>query len=180
MDRQRQSPRGNGTAGTRGGGGGGEGGGGGGGAGSGKGKRAKAAGKKPIKVVYISNPMRVKTSAAGFRALVQELTGRNADPSKYSPVDDFGAGAADDCGATPEYCGVAAVASPDTDTGAALAAGHPDDDVAAAADAAAFDESGGGYFDDEDADIFRSQLLDTSYSVFSPPTLLYDHPHSKV
>lgn len=42
---------------------------------------------KPIKVVYISNPMKVKTSAAGFRALVQELTGRDAEspphPSMY-------------------------------------------------------------------------------------------------
>uniref|UniRef100_A0A0E0C987 VQ domain-containing protein n=1 Tax=Oryza meridionalis TaxID=40149 RepID=A0A0E0C987_9ORYZ len=116
MDRQRQqSSRGNATA-TRGGGSSGKGGGGG---------VGKAAGKKPIKVVYISNPMRVKTSAAG-------------------------------------------------DADALVAAGHP-------AAAAAFDDEGGdgGYYDDDD-DIFRSQLLDTSYSVFSPPTLLYDHPHSKV
>ncbi|CAL9196206.1 unnamed protein product [Musa hybrid cultivar] len=34
--------------------------------------------KKPIKVVYISNPMRVTTSAATFRALVQKLTGRDS------------------------------------------------------------------------------------------------------
>ncbi|KAI9161709.1 hypothetical protein LWI28_019982 [Acer negundo] len=33
---------------------------------------------KPIKVVYISNPMKVKTCASKFRALVQELTGRDA------------------------------------------------------------------------------------------------------
>ncbi|XP_061366795.1 sigma factor binding protein 1, chloroplastic-like [Gastrolobium bilobum] len=42
---------------------------------------------KPIKVVYISNPMKVKTSASEFRALVQKLTGRDAesppDPSRY-------------------------------------------------------------------------------------------------
>ncbi|EEE63605.1 hypothetical protein OsJ_18422 [Oryza sativa Japonica Group] len=132
MDRQRQqSSRGNASAtATRGGGGGG------GGKGGGNGKAA-AAGKKPIKVVYISNPMRVRTSAAGFRALVQELTGRNADPSKYSPR----ASAGDDGGGG----------------------------------------GGGGGYDDDDDDVFRSQLLDTSYSVFSPPTLLYDdHPHSKV
>ncbi|CAL5193334.1 unnamed protein product [Lathyrus oleraceus] len=42
---------------------------------------------KPIKVVYISNPMKVKTSASDFMALVQELTGQYAesppDPSKF-------------------------------------------------------------------------------------------------
>ncbi|XAR68416.1 hypothetical protein NMG60_11003521 [Bertholletia excelsa] len=46
--------------------------------------------KKPVKVVYISNPMKVKTTASKFRALVQELTGRDAtvpDPSKYSEID---------------------------------------------------------------------------------------------
>ncbi|XP_011653858.1 sigma factor binding protein 2, chloroplastic [Cucumis sativus] len=44
--------------------------------------------KKPIKVVYISNPMKVQTSASGFMALVQELTGQDADfpdPSKFPP-----------------------------------------------------------------------------------------------
>ncbi|CAL0332855.1 unnamed protein product [Lupinus luteus] len=35
---------------------------------------------KPMKVVYISNPMKVKTSASEFMALVQELTGRDAEP----------------------------------------------------------------------------------------------------
>ncbi|CAL0317101.1 unnamed protein product [Lupinus luteus] len=42
---------------------------------------------KPIKIVYISNPMRVKTSVSEFRTLVQELTGKDAemqpDPSRY-------------------------------------------------------------------------------------------------
>ncbi|XP_057947826.1 sigma factor binding protein 1, chloroplastic-like [Malania oleifera] len=47
--------------------------------------------KKPIKVVYISNPRRVETSASEFRALVQELTGQDAelpDPGKFSEADD--------------------------------------------------------------------------------------------
>ncbi|XP_043692875.1 sigma factor binding protein 1, chloroplastic-like [Telopea speciosissima] len=39
---------------------------------------------KPIKVVYISNPMKVKTSASEFRALVQELTGRDSDLSRIT------------------------------------------------------------------------------------------------
>ncbi|CAK9184051.1 unnamed protein product [Ilex paraguariensis] len=46
--------------------------------------------KKPLKIVYISNPMKVKTSASEFRALVQELTGQDAelpDPVQF-PVAD--------------------------------------------------------------------------------------------
>nr|GMC79324.1 sigma factor binding protein 1, chloroplastic [Ipomoea batatas] len=35
--------------------------------------------QQQLKVVYISNPVRVNTSAAKFRALVQELTGQDAD-----------------------------------------------------------------------------------------------------
>ncbi|KAH0466365.1 hypothetical protein IEQ34_006468 [Dendrobium chrysotoxum] len=35
--------------------------------------------QKPLKVVYISNPIRVTTSADGFRGVVQELTGRDSD-----------------------------------------------------------------------------------------------------
>uniref|UniRef100_A0A6N2KXV5 VQ domain-containing protein n=1 Tax=Salix viminalis TaxID=40686 RepID=A0A6N2KXV5_SALVM len=34
--------------------------------------------KKPMKLVYISNPMKFKISASGFRALVQELTGQDS------------------------------------------------------------------------------------------------------
>ncbi|KAJ0045063.1 hypothetical protein Pint_05221 [Pistacia integerrima] len=35
--------------------------------------------KKGIKVVYISSPMKVNTCASNFRALVQELTGKDSD-----------------------------------------------------------------------------------------------------
>ncbi|XP_038882812.1 sigma factor binding protein 2, chloroplastic-like [Benincasa hispida] len=55
--------------------------------------------KKPIKVVYISNPMKVQTSASKFMALVQELTGRDADfpdPSKFSPSAVCGGAASSD------------------------------------------------------------------------------------
>ncbi|KAG6525721.1 hypothetical protein ZIOFF_015688 [Zingiber officinale] len=53
--------------------------------------------RRGIKVVYISNPMRVTTSAASFRALVQQLTGPDstvaADMANLSSsfVDDNGA-----------------------------------------------------------------------------------------
>ncbi|KAI5317847.1 PREDICTED: sigma factor binding [Prunus dulcis] len=42
--------------------------------------------KQGIKVVYISNPMKVRTSASEFRALVQELTGQDSelpDPARF-------------------------------------------------------------------------------------------------
>lgn len=42
--------------------------------------------KKPVKVVYISTPMKVNISASNFRALVQELTGRDSDMSRF---EDF-------------------------------------------------------------------------------------------
>nr|XP_004249136.1 uncharacterized protein LOC101268236 [Solanum lycopersicum] len=42
-------------------------------------KQPKNTKKKPVKVVYISNPMKVNTSAEEFRALVQQLTGQHAN-----------------------------------------------------------------------------------------------------
>ncbi|XP_010245501.1 PREDICTED: sigma factor binding protein 1, chloroplastic-like [Nelumbo nucifera] len=51
-------------------------------------KQAKSK-NKPIKVVYISNPMKVKTSASQFRALVQELTGRDSDETDATRFSDF-------------------------------------------------------------------------------------------
>ncbi|CAI9769483.1 unnamed protein product [Fraxinus pennsylvanica] len=39
--------------------------------------------KNSLKVVYISSPMKVKTSATRFRSLVQELTGRHSDVSRF-------------------------------------------------------------------------------------------------
>ncbi|XP_057457634.1 uncharacterized protein LOC130748430 [Lotus japonicus] len=44
-----------------------------------KGKRQGKKNKKEIKVTYISSPMKVKTSASNFRALVQELTGQDSN-----------------------------------------------------------------------------------------------------
>jgi hypothetical protein len=149
-------------------------------------RKHKGRGKKPIKVVYISNPVRVKTSAAGFRALVQELTGRDADPSKYSPEDLAGAAVAagdPDCGAAQGLSpGDTTAASSDTivaiPSPAAVDHLHEHDASPAAAPA-----DGGDYYYDEEEDEggFGSQLLEKYYTVFSPPTLLYDHhPHNKV
>lgn len=51
-------------------------------------KKAKTK-KKPVKVVYISNPMKFKISASEFMALVQKHTGQDAelpDPTKFDHV----------------------------------------------------------------------------------------------
>ncbi|KAK9057760.1 hypothetical protein SSX86_022598 [Deinandra increscens subsp. villosa] len=42
--------------------------------------------KAPVKVVYISNPMKIKASPSEFRAVVQQLTGKYAtSPPSYEP-----------------------------------------------------------------------------------------------
>lgn len=50
--------------------------------------------KAAIKVVYISNPVRVSTSVSEFRAVVQELTGRDSDVAenieKYATAETTG------------------------------------------------------------------------------------------
>ena len=55
--------------------------------------------KKPIKVVYISNPMTITASASEFRALVQQLTGQDADdlppdlhPTSSNPMVEISSG----------------------------------------------------------------------------------------
>ncbi|XP_057807912.1 uncharacterized protein LOC131022442 [Salvia miltiorrhiza] len=50
-------------------------------------KGAAAAADESLKVVYISSPMKVRTSAARFRSLVQELTGKNSDIAPYMDSD---------------------------------------------------------------------------------------------
>ncbi|KAK7405529.1 hypothetical protein VNO78_06912 [Psophocarpus tetragonolobus] len=49
-----------------------------------KNKRASKREKKEIKVTYISSPVKVKTSASNFRALVQELTGQYSNVAETS------------------------------------------------------------------------------------------------
>jgi hypothetical protein len=130
---------------------------------SGSKRKGQGGRKKLIKVMHIGNPMRVTTSAEGFRALVQELTGRHADPSKYrgggggSPaidvVDDYSSGGGLQAEKQP-----GALPSPGGST-------EGSSDVIAGADQVTG-------FDDEES--FMPQLIDSSYSVSSPPTYLYD------
>ncbi|WVZ99044.1 hypothetical protein U9M48_044399 [Paspalum notatum var. saurae] len=140
-----------------------------------KGKGAAGGKKPPIKVVYIGNPMRVTTSEAGFRALVQELTGRHADPYKYSAG---GGGATIDADADASSGGspvephqAGALPSPISST--------PSSDAASAAGAGQQVSVPACCYDDDDGDCFAPQLIDNSYSVFSPPTFLYG-PHGEL
>jgi hypothetical protein len=56
-----------------------------------KGKRQSKKNKKEVKVTYISSPMKVKTSASNFRALVQELTGQDSNVADmFVEVNDDG------------------------------------------------------------------------------------------
>ncbi|KAL5994797.1 hypothetical protein ACLOJK_024853 [Asimina triloba] len=58
--------------------------------------------KKPLKIVYISNPVKFFTSASKFRDLVQGLTGRDSDPADMKKflvaynADDFSQGREDE------------------------------------------------------------------------------------
>lgn len=42
--------------------------------------------KEILKVTYISSPVKVKTSASNFRALVQELTGQDSNVAEITPM----------------------------------------------------------------------------------------------
>ncbi|CAL9111387.1 unnamed protein product [Musa textilis] len=68
----------------------------------------------PLLVVYIANPVRVTTSAATFRSLVQKLTGRDADTaeldttscsSPLEPADDASTASAPASVASPDSGG---------------------------------------------------------------------------
>lgn len=58
-------------------------------------KRSDKLKRKPVKVVYISNPMKVKVTPSEFMSLVQELTGQDAelpaDLSRFQNPDIDGA-----------------------------------------------------------------------------------------
>ncbi|CAK9316424.1 unnamed protein product [Citrullus colocynthis] len=46
-------------------------------------KRSRKSAAADFKVVYISSPMKVKTSASKFRSLVQKLTGQDSDAERF-------------------------------------------------------------------------------------------------
>ncbi|XP_010516275.1 PREDICTED: sigma factor binding protein 1, chloroplastic-like [Camelina sativa] len=59
---------------------------------------------KPIKVRYISNPMRVQTCASKFRELVQELTGQDA--VDLQPESIYDSPSSSDHNPSPPPCAV--------------------------------------------------------------------------
>ncbi|XP_052173498.1 sigma factor binding protein 1, chloroplastic-like [Diospyros lotus] len=119
----------------------------------------------PLKVVYISNPIRIRTTASHFKALVQELTGQDAaavpDPAKSAAAHDMVIPA-----------GVKVVTDDDPD--------HEYEDLEvpimdpdAAADAP---EKSDLCFQPYD-DVFMPPLMD-NFPEFLPANLLYEPPHA--
>lgn len=51
--------------------------------------KQRSSGKRGVKVVYISSPMKVKTSASEFRATVQELTGQDSDVARLMESTNY-------------------------------------------------------------------------------------------
>lgn len=60
---------------------------------AGSGARQGGGGGKGIKVVYISSPMKLTASAEEFRAIVQELTGRDSNVADHDLDGAYYAGA---------------------------------------------------------------------------------------
>ncbi|KAL7157959.1 hypothetical protein ABFS83_02G110600 [Erythranthe nasuta] len=52
-----------------------------------KGNKSKKKRDNSLKVVYISSPMKVRTSASRFRSLVQQLTGKDSYVARYMESD---------------------------------------------------------------------------------------------
>ncbi|KAL9175405.1 hypothetical protein ABFS82_02G110000 [Erythranthe guttata] len=52
-----------------------------------KGNKSKKKRDNSLKVVYISSPMKVRTSASRFRSLVQQLTGKDSYVAQYMESD---------------------------------------------------------------------------------------------
>lgn len=60
-----------------------------------KNKKKQQQQQQPLKVVYITNPIKFNATASEFRALVQELTGQDAnveDYSKFAAAEGVGGG----------------------------------------------------------------------------------------
>ncbi|XP_062111965.1 sigma factor binding protein 1, chloroplastic-like [Humulus lupulus] len=127
--------------------------------------------QKPVKVVYISNPMKVKTSISEFRALVQELTGQDAefpDPTKFPATDD------EDYGYTGSEDPTAKMGSEDHDEGR----DHDREEVVVESSTTTTTPNTASYemFDD---DVFMPQMMDSLSGIF-PSTVWYDSPQLDV
>ncbi|XP_059646106.1 sigma factor binding protein 1, chloroplastic-like [Cornus florida] len=126
-------------------------------------KQAKAK-KKPVKVVYISNPMKIKTSASEFRALVQELTGQDADmpdPTKYSEID----GVDHDRQTVPDHHDATLKVSDDALDDHVLTVDPTGNEVLKRSDNIPF-----GPYDD----FFTPQMLENFTGTLLPSSLLYE------
>ncbi|XP_027353060.1 sigma factor binding protein 2, chloroplastic [Abrus precatorius] len=125
-------------------------------------KKAKPK-KKPIKVVYISNPMKIKTSASEFRALVQELTGQDAesppDPSRFPAAGALQVDSDDSSFKNDENDHLKCVVPPPVDP--TICEGQP---------------SSIESFEPFDDDVFTPQMIENISGLF-PASVFYESPH---
>ncbi|KAM6548035.1 hypothetical protein CsatB_019711 [Cannabis sativa] len=123
--------------------------------------------KPPVKVVYISNPMKVKTSASEFRALVQELTGQDAefpDPTKFEAADkeeDYG---------TEDP--TAKMGSEDHDVDLVVESSST---TTTSTTTPTSNNNTASYYEMFDDDVFMPQMMDSLSGIF-PSTVWYDSP----
>ncbi|KAL7097736.1 hypothetical protein ACP275_10G162200 [Erythranthe tilingii] len=125
---------------------------------------------QPLKVVYITNPIKVNATASEFRALVQELTGQDAD---FSETARFAAAAtADESEAVAVPPAAAAAAQEESTAHAVVAEGVAklgqtnSDDVERNGSGSDPFSAFGSYLDDVD-DAFCTEKMIENY-----PTLM--------
>ncbi|CAJ1914887.1 unnamed protein product [Sphenostylis stenocarpa] len=117
----------------------------------------------PVKVVYISNPMKIKASASEFRALVQELTGQDAqsppDPTRLHALDSSDDSSSDKVTNVDDHV----LPLPQ----------DPNDSVQ---HQQLLQQQPSSSFEALDDDVFTPQMIE-SISSLLPPSLFYESPH---
>jgi len=80
---------------------------------------------KGIKVVYISSPMKLTASAEEFRAVVQELTGRDSNVADHDLAGAYYAPSSSSSSSSSSYASFGRVSPTGAEYGAAMAAPPP-------------------------------------------------------
>lgn len=136
-------------------------------------KQPKIKKKQPLKVVYITNPIKFKTSASEFRSLVQELTGQDSDlPESYTKFAAEGCAAGSGGSQPGKTEAVKMALEADRDTVHALEDARKigqhnvtiHDDVSQGSDPASFWSFGGGVPQGPDPSSFGSFGYNEIYS----------------
>ena len=136
--------------------------------------KTKKIANKPVKVVYISNPMKVKTSASEFRALVQELTGQDAefpDPTKFPAFEVDGSGTVDPT--------VKMGSGDDHDDDGVVVEQQQQQQVESSSTITTTNTTNNTPYEAFDDDVFMPQMMDTLSGIL-PSTVWYESPQLDV